>query len=131
MVTVCTLVYQIILQLILFFLEKFQPARSYSIGFSSCMLTDFFCRGIILQVGQKIRLDWPGRSYNSCILTNFSELVMLFEIANINWFPFPAQQNKSVLIMKHPNISRIFFLTFFSDFFTIFFPTFFSDFFTI
>ena len=40
LVTVCTLVYRIILQLILFFLEKFQP--SSSIRFSSCGLTDFF-----------------------------------------------------------------------------------------
>ena len=39
-------------------------------------------------------LDWPGQSYNNlCVLTYISELVMLFEIANRNWFPFQNTAN--------------------------------------
>ena len=34
----------------------------------------------------------PG---HSCVLTNFSELVMLFEFANKNLIPFPVQKNAS------------------------------------
>ena len=58
----------------------------------------------------------PGLRYERlfprCVLTNFSELVMLFEIANKNKFPFPVQSNAPVGLMKHPTISR-----FFSNFF--------------
>ena len=34
-----------------------------------------------------------GSYTDSCVLTIFSELVMLFTIANIIWFPFTVQQN--------------------------------------
>ena len=39
--------------------------------------------------------DWLDRwiLYDAFILTNFSELVMLFELANKYWFLFPVQQN--------------------------------------
>ena len=46
-----------------------------------------------------------AQSYNDpCVLTNFSELVMLFEIANKNQFPFPVQSNAPVGLMKHPTV---------------------------
>ena len=38
---------------------------------------------------------------------------MLFEIANINRFPFPVQQNAPGPFMMHPTCSRFFFLNFF------------------
>ena len=45
----------------------------------------------------KTLLDWLAQSYaESCVLTHFLELVMLFEIANINRFPVPVQQKTSV-----------------------------------
>jgi hypothetical protein len=44
-----------------------------------------------------------------CVLTNFSELFMLFEIANINRFPVPVQQNAPDSLVKHPTISQFFF----------------------
>ena len=48
-----------------------------------------------------------GQSYNDLfVLTNISKLVMLFEIANKNQFPFPVQSNAPVGLMKHPTISR-------------------------
>ena len=48
-----------------------------------------------------------AQSYNdSCVLTNFSELVRLFEI-NMNRFPFPVEQNARVPLIKHPTISRL------------------------
>ena len=43
-----------------------------------------------------------------CVLTNFSELIMLFEIANLNLFP--VQKNTPDSLMNHPTISRFFFL---------------------
>ena len=76
MVTVCTLVFQIILQLILFFLEKFQPASCYSIQ---------FCR----YLGQKIAI------LHIFLIVQLStadlcKTLLIFEIAKINRFPFPA-----------------------------------------
>ena len=63
----------------------------------------------------------PGLRYERLfprwVLTNFSELIMLFEIANKNQFPFPVQSNAPVGLIKHPTISR-FFLTFFSLYFS-------------
>ena len=48
-----------------------------------------------------------------CVLTNFSYFFLLFEIANINRFPFPVQKNMPDSLMNHPTISRFFFLFFF------------------
>ena len=45
-----------------------------------------------------------------CVLTNFSYFFLLFEIANINRFPFPVQKNMPDSLMNHPTISRFFFL---------------------
>ena len=42
----------------------------------------------------------------TCVLTNFSELVMLFEMAKI--CRIPVQQNPPVALMKRTTISRIF-----------------------
>ena len=46
-------------------------------------------------------------------MTNFSELVKLYVIANKNQFPFPVQQNVLVLLKKQPTISLFIFSLFF------------------
>ena len=53
-------------------------------------------------------MDWLAQFYNdSCVLTNFSELVMLFDIANIKLFSFEFHINEfQRMLMKHPMISR-------------------------
>ena len=48
-----------------------------------------------------------------CFDDFFSELVMLFEIANIYRFPVPVQQNALVAVMKDTTISQIFCIKYF------------------
>ena len=48
-----------------------------------------------------------------CFDDFFSELVMLFEIANIYRFPVPVQQNALVVVMKGTAISQNFCIKYF------------------
>ena len=62
--------------------------------------------------------NWPGWFYNdSCVLTNFSELVMLFEIATINHFPFQNAFLWMLVNFEAPDDFTIFFNHFFQFFF--------------